>query len=605
MPFAAAGPVRAFLEERRPFITRLMRFGLVGVAATLVHGGVLAALVEIAGIHPTLGNIGAYLTAFLVSYMGHFYVTFRSRETHLRAAPRYFLVACTGLAANTVIFFLVVNILKLHYTLAFVAAIATTPWLVYFLSHRFAYAPDTDKPAPQLQAVLRDYGHFAPALVFFAIAAVYGLMFHYAAPLTDHWHLVTLYMQMEKGVLSFQELFRLHGAHFHASAYAVLLPLAKLTGMNHGAEVIASLLFSVAGFAGLALMLSRGAKELNTPTALRFWAFALAAFFWWSLDQSTNWLWGWQVAVFINTAGAAWCILLLSAPALTWMRLAGAWIAATLALLGFATGAALFPVGAGLLVLRVFAADRPARRRALVFTGAWCALSALALGYFLYANYRGGDTYASETAGIELSIGYLWQTLVFTLNFLASPLTRFASDIAIPVLFLGIAALAMLLRRRGISRRMLSLYAPFFAFMAYGVGAGLLTALGRSGAFGTDQAFVGRYISFGNFFWIGLLCLMLLLLRPAHMRASRRYAAAGFFALTVVLKIGNSINVANDFIENYPARRQAAATLREAWPRIDEDALAHYAAPQQNVKARLDFLAENRLSLFAGKSEAP
>ena len=56
-------------------------FLAVGASAALVHFLVLVSIVNITTITPAWANVGAFLIAFVVSFFGHFYFTFRQANT--------------------------------------------------------------------------------------------------------------------------------------------------------------------------------------------------------------------------------------------------------------------------------------------------------------------------------------------------------------------------------------------------------------------------------------------------------------------------------------------------------------------------------------------
>ena len=56
-------------------------FLAVGASAALVHFLVLVSIVNITTITPAWANVGAFLIAFVVSFLGHFYLTFRQANT--------------------------------------------------------------------------------------------------------------------------------------------------------------------------------------------------------------------------------------------------------------------------------------------------------------------------------------------------------------------------------------------------------------------------------------------------------------------------------------------------------------------------------------------
>ena len=122
-------------------ITRIIRFGLVGLTATVTHGAILWILVESAYLHASEATVVGFLVAFFVSYSGHFYFTFQSNQAHQRALPRFALTAGVGAGLNWMIFFVAVDILAWHYWFAFLTTISTVPFLVYLMSKRLAFDP--------------------------------------------------------------------------------------------------------------------------------------------------------------------------------------------------------------------------------------------------------------------------------------------------------------------------------------------------------------------------------------------------------------------------------------------------------------------------------
>ena len=52
-------------------------FLIVGASAALVHFLMLVSIVNVTTTRPALANIFAFLIAFIVSFIGHFYLTFR------------------------------------------------------------------------------------------------------------------------------------------------------------------------------------------------------------------------------------------------------------------------------------------------------------------------------------------------------------------------------------------------------------------------------------------------------------------------------------------------------------------------------------------------
>ena len=91
-------------------------FLLVGGFSTALHYAIMALLYNALGVRLVLAsNIGFALSA-LVNYLLTARLTFRSAQSHRVTAPRFFLVAGTGLALNAML--LTVLAPRLHIAVA-------------------------------------------------------------------------------------------------------------------------------------------------------------------------------------------------------------------------------------------------------------------------------------------------------------------------------------------------------------------------------------------------------------------------------------------------------------------------------------------------------
>ena len=130
------------LSERRVALSGLVAFGLVGVVATATHFAVGLTIVGLGIAAPFNANIVAFLTAFLVSYIGHRRFTFESAARHLHALPRFFTIASGGLVLNQIIVYCCVDIFGLSYLLALFVVVSTVPGLIYLAGRYWAF-PET------------------------------------------------------------------------------------------------------------------------------------------------------------------------------------------------------------------------------------------------------------------------------------------------------------------------------------------------------------------------------------------------------------------------------------------------------------------------------
>jgi len=135
------GSMSAAMTNYAIGILQFIRFGLVGLAATLTHTGILWALVEGYQMPATVATLLGFLIAFVVSYLGHYYVTFQSRRPHKRTLPGYALVAIGGASLHGLIFFVATDLIGWHYWIAFAITIILVPVIIFLMSKRMIFDP--------------------------------------------------------------------------------------------------------------------------------------------------------------------------------------------------------------------------------------------------------------------------------------------------------------------------------------------------------------------------------------------------------------------------------------------------------------------------------
>ncbi len=88
-------------------------FLIVGASAAAVHFSVLVSVVNLSTIGPAWANVIAFLIAFVVSFLGHFYLTFRANASEKNATLpiliKWFVSSVTGFLANQTLFVLGLN----------------------------------------------------------------------------------------------------------------------------------------------------------------------------------------------------------------------------------------------------------------------------------------------------------------------------------------------------------------------------------------------------------------------------------------------------------------------------------------------------------------
>ncbi len=116
-----------------------VRFGSFGAIATFIHVLVFTILVEKFQVPAVAASIPAFLCAMFFSYMANSKWTFRVNVDHGTHLPRYALVSLFGLGLNTLITFVVVNVMGLWYGFALMAVVTAVPVMTYLLNRHWTY----------------------------------------------------------------------------------------------------------------------------------------------------------------------------------------------------------------------------------------------------------------------------------------------------------------------------------------------------------------------------------------------------------------------------------------------------------------------------------
>ena len=113
-------------------------FLLVGVAATLTHMAVFAVLEG--RMWPELANGGGFVAAFLLSFVGHRFLSFADTHTSLGTSfMRFGLTAVLGFAANELVFVLLLRSMGWPSWLALLAGLLVAAAQTFVLSRYWAF----------------------------------------------------------------------------------------------------------------------------------------------------------------------------------------------------------------------------------------------------------------------------------------------------------------------------------------------------------------------------------------------------------------------------------------------------------------------------------
>ena len=358
--------------------------------------------------------------------------------------------------------------------------------------------------------------HGDKILALVPLAFLIWVVVHYAVavPYWDQWELVPLLEKTYHGELTFHDLWAQHNEHRPVFPQLIMLLLARLTHWNIHYELAVSITLALGIFAVFIYQVKiTGRKPGIAGLSGAIPAISLIVF---SVSQYENWLWGWQLQMFLNLLAVAGGIVLLANDPFRWWKFAAAALLGIVATYSFANGALIWPIGLLLLLLVPTGAGK---RRAA--TAGWILIGALTLGTYFH-HYQKPENHPPLSLIFKMPVDYA----VFVFKYLGTICAQgLGGDVSAEGAFAFIFGLAgtvatgwagwTLLRKKIAGPGTLL---PYFGLILYSVGSALVTGLGRLG-FGTNQALASRYCTTVVPLW-GSLVVFLILLRTGGDRAT-------------------------------------------------------------------------------------
>lgn len=115
------------------------RFLLVGIMATAVHASVAFLVLKVLTASLAVANLVGFCIALCVSYVGHYYFTFRSGKGHGTSMVRFVMTALAAYLVNISVVSVLGIATDLQPELRLVAGIATMPAVTFVLSRLWVY----------------------------------------------------------------------------------------------------------------------------------------------------------------------------------------------------------------------------------------------------------------------------------------------------------------------------------------------------------------------------------------------------------------------------------------------------------------------------------
>ncbi len=115
---------------------RIIRFGFVGIAATVVYVGSSFAGIEVFGVPPVAASVLGQVLSTFVSYFGHAVFSFRVEPSHQLYLMRFLLISVLTFALNIIVTWLIADALGLSPRIAIAVVTVLIP-IANYLANRF------------------------------------------------------------------------------------------------------------------------------------------------------------------------------------------------------------------------------------------------------------------------------------------------------------------------------------------------------------------------------------------------------------------------------------------------------------------------------------
>ncbi|AMD48879.1 GtrA family protein [Bordetella holmesii] len=130
-------------------LRQIALFIVVGCAAAATHWLVAVGFVEYADLAPAWANVVGWLVAFVVSFTGHYQLTFRHLTlSWILAARRFFLVSAAGFAVNEAAYVWLLHTTRLPYDVLLALILIGLAVLTFVASRLWAFR-HTPSDAPR------------------------------------------------------------------------------------------------------------------------------------------------------------------------------------------------------------------------------------------------------------------------------------------------------------------------------------------------------------------------------------------------------------------------------------------------------------------------
>ena len=123
------------LKSYKQLLGLMIRYGLVGVLASVVHASISLALHKWLAIEPFTAHACGFFGGLFTAYFGHYHYSFKDDGDHKSRFPKFTITALTGFALHQGGVLLLVDHYQFDYsTLALPILMVSVPVVTFLMS---------------------------------------------------------------------------------------------------------------------------------------------------------------------------------------------------------------------------------------------------------------------------------------------------------------------------------------------------------------------------------------------------------------------------------------------------------------------------------------
>ncbi|UCC38300.1 MAG: hypothetical protein JSV96_10675 [Candidatus Aminicenantes bacterium] len=433
-------------------------------------------------------------------------------------------------------------------------------------------------------------------LLYLTIAVV---KYHVDVPFWDQWNFIPLLGKSFDEGVSLSDLWEEHNEHRLIFPRLIMLVLARVSGYNISCELVANIILAVGIFVIILCHLYKTVKALGYHDAL--WVVPILSLLVVSLHQGENWVWGWQIQIFMNVFAVVAGFMLLANRIFKWSLFLGAIFFGILATYSFANGLAYWFLG----FFALFLASYDNRPKKVPIITIWTGATVLILFSYFY-KYQ-PDFPAGQS--LFLFVKNPFDFIQYILKYIGASIVTYEEY----ALFIGLFGLVffgwmvwLCMRNH---RSDINMMLPYFLLGLYSFSCAILTGIGRIG-FGSSHAVSYRYVTFSLLIWVSNFIFLFLLLYEIRTQPKNRtilriqkFTLIIFIFLLVFLIGRTSYRIGYRVLKSHHKRLLPARS--ELLFDKNEDMLRQLYIDTENIKNGIKILKKHDLSVFREKGNVP